>query len=125
MAIDFTSDIEFEHHQRAELSDTVRTPGFRHIQRIFDAEVQKFFFALMNLPSGDDGSVVEGHRVAKTAAQLWEGAASRINSEVTQFISETAAGKPLVPVDITEDMIDLGPAQTTQQSFEEETELEY
>jgi hypothetical protein len=124
VAIEFIEDIELEHHQRAELADTCNTPGFKTVQKIFDAEVQKFFVALMNLPSGSD-QVIEGHRVAKVAAQLWEGAAQRINAEVGQYAEAIRANKPQTPVDITDGNIDLGPAQTTRESFEEGADLEY
>lgn len=124
MAIEFTADLELEHHERGELADTVRTPGFRHVEKIFEAEVQKFFVALLNIPSGGT-DVLEGHRVAKTVAQLWEGAAARINAEASYYIETAKQSKTQEPLDLTEGMIDLGPAQTTQQAFEEGPDIEY
>jgi hypothetical protein len=122
--IDFTAPLELERHQRAELSDTCNTPGFRWIQKIFEAEIQKFFIALLNMPSGGK-EVVEGQRVAKTAAQLYEGAIQRINAEVAYLGEEIRASKPQIPIDLIEGMIDLGPGASTQLAFEEEQELEY
>jgi hypothetical protein len=124
MAIDFTAELELAHHQRAELADTCNTPGFKTVQKIFDAEINKFFMALMNLPTGSP-AVAEGHRVAKTAAQLWEGAAQRINQEIKQYGVELRAEKPEAPVDPIEGSIDLGPRASTRESLEEETSLDY
>lgn len=124
MAVDFTAELDFEQHQRAELADTCNTPGFRWIQKIFEAEIQKFFIALVNLPSGGP-DVIEGQRVAKTAAQIWEGAAARINFEISQHKEVLRSSKPQQPIDPTEDMIDFGPAPSTQHSFEEENDIEY
>lgn len=123
-AIQFTAPLELERHDRAALSDTCNTPGFRVIQKIFEDEVQKFFTVLMNLESGTD-KVLEGQRVAKTAAQLWQGGIDRINAEVNHLSEELRAEKKSPPVDLIGDTIDLGPAASTQQSFEEEIDIDY
>lgn len=122
--VEFPKELKLEKHQRAELSDTCNTPGFRWIQAIFEDEVQKFFIALINLPTGGE-PVIEGQRVAKVAAQVYEGAMQRVNAEVAYLGEELRANKPTQPVDILEGMIDLGPAASTQSSFEEGDEIEY
>jgi len=124
MAIEFVADVEFAHHQRAELSDTCKTPGFRHIQKIFEAEVDRFFMALMKLPTGSDTAVVEGHRIARVASQLWEGAAQRINNEIKQYSTELSSAKTEAPTDPTDGLMDFGP-RATQASLEEEIDIDY
>lgn len=123
-AIKFTAPLELQRYERAALSDTCNTPGFKVIQKIFEDEVQKFFTVLMNLESGTD-KVLEGQRVARTAAQLWQGGIDRINAEVNYLGEELRAEKPAPPVDLIGDTIDLGPAPSTQNSFEEENDIEY
>lgn len=123
-AIQFTAPLELGRHERAALSDTCNTPGFKVIQKIFEDEVQKFFTVLMNLESGTD-KVLEGQRVAKTAAQLWQGGIDRINAEVNYLSEELRGEKPSPPVDLIEGMIDLGPEPSTQSSFEEENDFDY
>lgn len=124
MAVEFPKELNLEKHQRAEISDTVKTPGFRWIQAIFEDEIQKFFIALLNLPSGGE-SVIEAQRVAKTAAQVYEGAMQRVNSEIAYLHEQLRAEKPQEPIDLIDGMIDLGPNASTQLAFEEEQDIEY
>jgi hypothetical protein len=123
-AIKFTAPLELQRHDRAALSDTCNTPGFKVMQRIFEDEVQKFFTVLMNLPSGTK-DVLESQRVARTAAQLWQGGIDRINAEVHYLSEELRAEKKEGPIDPSEGLIDLGPTASTQFAFEEEQNLEY
>ena len=123
-AIKFTAPLDLQRHQRAALSDTCNTPGFKVIQLIFEEEVQKFYAALMNIESGTI-KVLEGQRVAKTAAQLWQGGIDRINDEVNYLREELRGERPEAPVDLVAGMIDLGPDASTQSSFEEGDEIEY
>lgn len=124
MAIEFTAELDLGHHERAALADTCGTPGFKTVQKIFEAEVNKFFIALINIQTGGK-EVIEGQRVAKIAAQLWEGASRRINAEIRQYTAEMASLKTEEPIDPIEGMIDLGPRASTQNSLEEGNELEY
>lgn len=123
MAIEFTAELDLEHHDRSALADTCATPGFKTVQKIFEAEVNKFFIALINIQTGGE-EVIEGQRVAKIAAQLWEGASRRINAEIRQYVAEIASSKTEDPVDPIEGTIDLGPLASTQKSFEEGIEFE-
>lgn len=116
MKTDFMPELTLDHHQRAALARTTSEEGYRVIHLIARSEVDKFIVALMNISSADPAAVVEGHRVSKTAAMLYEGITNRINKEVQNYINATS--EPAAPVDITEGILEIGPPASTFQDLE-------
>jgi hypothetical protein len=107
----FEPELSLEHADRAAVAQTVATPGWKVINRILRSEVDKYLIALINVPASDDHAIVAAHKLSKAAAQVYTAAMSRISNEVQQFIAQS--GMPTTPVDITEGLIDLGPASST------------
>lgn len=124
----FEPEISLEHSDRAMVAQTVATPGWKIINRILRSEVDKYLIALINVDESDDKAIVAAHKLSKAAAQVYAASMARVNYEVQQFIA--VSGTPAEPVDITEGLIDLGPASSTladldfdNQSLEEGIEL--
>lgn len=124
----FEPEFSLEHSDRAMVAQTVASPGWKVINRILRSEVDKYLIALININESDDKAIVAAHKLSKAAAQVYTAAMARINHEVNQFIA--VSGPPTEPVDMTEGLIDLGPASSTladldydNQSLEEGIEL--
>ncbi len=104
-AVAFNPVVNLTHDQRGQVAHTIATPGFLLVNRIMRSEVDKFIIDLINVPEGDDVSVVAKHKLSKAAAQFYELVISRLNFEAGLFMRESSGG---VPSDPTEGMIDLG-----------------
>lgn len=93
--------------QGAALAQLVASEGFEVFQLVVRTEVDKFIEKLINVDTKDAEEVLERHRVAKVAGQLYEGVISEVNGIVNQYIQSSKIQGP--PVDPTEGMLDLGP----------------
>lgn len=92
--------------ERAFLAATFPTDGFKVIQKICEGECHKFITALLNTDAGKDAEVLAAHKMAKAAAQVYAGIASRIQHEVTVHNNTPREGDK--PIDPTEGSLDLG-----------------
>lgn len=107
-------------HEQAEITQTISSAGWRHIQRIFDHECTKFILDTINTPSEDTEDVIEKHRCAKVAAQLYEGGVQRINNEVGQYLGSRKALE--VQADVTDGVLQMGPPASTSDDLLESSE---
>lgn len=121
MEVKFNPEVNLNHEERGQLSFTVATPGFNHINRIMRAEVDKFIVDLINVAEDNDKMVIAKHKGAKFVAQFFERIVSRLNEETNQFIRER--GDDSRPVDLTEGLIDLGENTENTSSLLEGFEL--
>lgn len=107
----FEPEITLAHSDRAMVAQTVGTHGWKVIERIMRSVVDKYLVALINVDESDDKAIVAAHKLSKAAAQVYTDSMSRVHQEVQQYYA--VAGVPTVPVDVTEGLIDLGPASST------------
>lgn len=117
----YNPEVEFEHSERGEIAQTVASPGYRHITRIMRSEVDKFLLALLNVPEDDERAIIAKHRLSKAAAQVVQGITNRVNAEVQEFTAAVRAIGP--PIDVTEGLVDLGPAASTLADLETDNEM--
>lgn len=101
----FEPEIHLDHADRAQLVHLTTTEGFKILNRMMRAEVDKFVLAHINADAGDESAVLASHKVAKAAAQFYEGIISRVNEEVALYASSPKVGEK--PVDVTEGLIDM------------------
>jgi hypothetical protein len=117
----FNPEIRLEPNERAQLVLTANTEGYATLHRIFRSEVDKFWLDLVNVKAGADAEVIAKHKLAKAAAQFYEGATQRVNEEVIQY---TAAMRAVdAPRDDTEGVLDIGLLASTFDDLEEDAAL--
>lgn len=102
----FNPSISLDRGEQAQLLQCVATPGYKILNRIMRAEVDKFFLALLNTRAGLETDVLAAHKLAKAAAQFYEGVTERINEELIQF--QNAPMSTDRPIDPTAAILDLG-----------------
>lgn len=115
----FAPELQLDPTDRAHLVQIATSEGFRVLQRIMKAEVDKFVLAQINADPSNEAEVLAAHRMAKAAAQFYQGMTNRINEELLQFNHIARAND--VPIDATEQLLDLGnlvEAVAQEESFE-------
>lgn len=107
MRTEFIPEVILERNQQAALALNLASEGFEVIQLIARSEVDKFMLDAINVPSGaTDHEKLEKLRVAKVAAQLYEGIVKRLNYEVQMYTLDSRRNSR--PSDPTEGMLDIG-----------------
>lgn len=101
----FAPELSLDRVDRAHLVQIATTEGFRVLQRIMRTEVDRFILAGINADPADEAEVLSAHRMAKAAAQFFQGVTDRINEEILQFNSAAMAND--APIDVTA-ALDLG-----------------
>jgi hypothetical protein len=104
----FEPVIELTDFERGELAQTCATPGFKIIHKILRSEVDKFVVAHMNTPVEDEKLAYARFVQSKTAAQIYQGMADRINLELTVAVARSKEGQIETVGDSTEGLLDLG-----------------
>lgn len=102
----FDPELTLEHTDRAHLVAVSTMEGYKVIHRICRAEVDKFIVASINANDANEKEVIAAHRLAKAAAQVYQGITNRINSEIALYIHSSHTDDK--PVDATEGLLDLG-----------------
>lgn len=105
MRVTFEPALALDRGEQALLTQMYYQPGYKILHRVFRAEVDKFFLALVNTPADDIEAVVAAHKLAKAAAMFYEGITNRVNEEVLQFSAAPKASD--APIDITS-VLDIG-----------------
>lgn len=95
----FAPELSLDRVDRAHLVQIATTEGFRVLQRIMRTEVDRFILAGINADPADEAGVLSAHRMAKAAAQFFQGVTDRINEEILQFNSAATATD--APIDMT------------------------
>lgn len=106
----FNPDLQLEHSERGLLAQLLSMPGYHVMYRVFRAEVDKFFVAVINANSAKAEEVVAAQITAKAAAMFYEGVTQRLNREVSGYIESIPNNNEQV-VDITEGLLDMDDAQ--------------
>ena len=101
----FEPEIALDERDRSNLASVVVMPGYRVLHRLLRAEVDRFILALINTDAKDDAGVIAAHRLAKAAAQFYEGVTSRVNEIVRNHLESSRQDEK--PIDITENLLDL------------------
>lgn len=104
----FDPEVNLDHTDRAYLVAIASMDGYKVLNRLMRAEVDKFIVAQINADPADEAAVLAAHRMAKAAAQFYTGLTNRVNEEIVQYTN--APRDTDKPVDATEGLIDLGEA---------------
>lgn len=123
MLKEFNPELILEPHDVAALALVTGQDGYKVIHKIIRHEVDRFILALINTPTGNDVAVLEGHRVAKVAAQMYDGVTNKINLLVGSYTASKNVDTK--PKDDTEGLIDLGPVASTQDDIDGFEESQY
>lgn len=102
----YEPELEIDEGEAGTLVSFMGHPGFLVWQKVRKAEFQKFFTKLMNTDTEDKEAVLERHRIAKLAAQLYQGETNTLNEIRLQYTS--APRDRDRPVDETEGVLDIG-----------------
>ena len=107
--------MDFDLNKRAQLSAMAATEGFKiFIEDIMEPEAKKFITALVNVPAGNDEAVLAAHKLAKAAAQYYQGCIDRLNAEVELYRQSPKATDK--PQDVTDGNLDFGESITDEQA---------
>lgn len=98
-------ELALTHGDRAFLTATAATDGYKVIHRIMRTEVDKFILALVNADPSQPEQVLTRHLLAKAAAQFYAASTERINEEILQYTGAPKASDK--PLDMTAGLIDL------------------
>jgi hypothetical protein len=79
----YEPEISLSAQEIGYLSGLVYHPGFAFFQKIGKSTVDRFILAWLNQKT--DADIIEAHRSAKVAAQLYTMLINRINQEVTDY----------------------------------------
>ncbi len=116
MQTEYTPELILDPNEVAALALLTGQDGYKVIHKIIKHELSKFITAHINTATGNDSAITEGHRIIKTAVQLYDGATNSINTLVSTYTSaKQVDGRP---IDVTEGLIDLGPAASTQDDLD-------
>lgn len=117
MQKEFNPEITLDRSQQAALAQTCSptNEGWRVVHLICRSEVDKFILDAINTDATKEADMLMRMRLAKVAAQLYEGVTNRINYEVQKYTGGVASKEP---VDVTEGLLDIGPRASTSQDFE-------
>lgn len=107
----FNPEVKLEHTDRAQMAQTVASPGYIHINRIMRSELDIFIIDLINTPEDNEALAIARFKLSKAAAMYYQRIVNRINMEVQQYVQ--AQDGPTEPVDMTEGNIDLGALPST------------
>jgi hypothetical protein len=95
-----------DYAEKAQLVNTMNTPGFQVFLKILKSEIDKFFIPFINKELDDDKGILAAHMGLKVACQVQEGIVNRLNSEREDFTNAVQDGD--VEPDITAGIIDIG-----------------
>jgi hypothetical protein len=116
-------EIELTPDERAQLMQTISTPGQAVFNKVFKSVVDGYTTYLLNSPEGKPEIVVERLIMAKVAAQLFTSLVKHINAEIVQYkllMDQTAVQKPR---DDTAGLLDIGERPSTFEDVEQDDEI--
>lgn len=122
MEVKFNPEVMLNHEERGQVTFTMATPGFQHINRIMRAEVDKFIVDLIKVAEDNKDLIIAKHLGAKNAAEYYQRIVNRLNEESSTFAQERGGvGKP---EDSTEGLLDLGESIDPEEPFDPASLLE-
>lgn len=106
----FNPELQLEHNERGQLAQLLAMPGYQIMHKVFRAEVDKFFVALINADPAESNDVIAKQITAKAAAQFYTAITDRLKNEVVDYIS-TAPQMAEVMKDATAELLDIDDQQ--------------
>ncbi len=113
-------EIELTQDDRAQLMQTISSPGQAVFNRIFKSVVDGYTTHLLNSPEGNRDVAYERLLMSKIAAQLFTALVKRINDEVETFRVVASQSNPQVPQDDTERILNIGDPASTFEDLDED-----
>ena len=106
-------EIELTQDDRVQLMQTISSPGQAVFNRIFKSVVDGYTTHLLNSPEGNRDVAYERLLMSKIAAQLFTELVKRINDEIETCRVVASQGRPQVPQDDTEKILNIGELAST------------
>ena len=113
-------EVELTQDERAQLMQTISTPGQAVFNKLFKSVVDGYTTHLLNSPEGKVEVLHERLIMAKVAAQLFTSLVEHINMEIAQYRLAMSQITPLVPQDDTEGLLDIGANASTVGDIEQD-----
>lgn len=113
-------EIELTQDDRAQLMQTISSPGQAVFNRIFKSVVDGYTTHLLNSPEGNRDVAYERLLMSKIAAQLFTALVKRINDEVETFRVVASQANPQVPQDDTERILNIGDPASTFEDLDDD-----
>ena len=119
-------EIDLTNDDRAQLMQTISTPGQVVFNKIFKSVVDGYTTHLLNSPEGNKEVMYERFLMSKVSAQLFTSLVNHINEEIAEYkayVDQTAL-KLKLPQDDTEGTLDIGIRASTFEDLEADESIE-
>lgn len=106
----FNPELELQHNERGLLAQLLSMPGYQVMHKVFRAEVDKFFVALINADPAEAQQVLAKQITAKAAAMFYTAITARLQREVAGYIESIPNTHEPVR-DLTDALLDMDDQQ--------------
>ena len=117
-------EIDLTQDERAQLMQTISTPGQAVFNKVFKSVVDGYTTHLLNSPEGNRDVAYERLLMSKIAAQLFTSLVEHINQEISEYKLFMAQSPLVRPQDDTESLLDIGTRASTLDDLDTDTELD-
>jgi len=117
-------EITLTDDERAQLMQTITTPGQVVFNKIFKSVVNGYTTYLLNTPENDKDLLFARFLMSKVAAQLFTSLVNHVNSEIATYKEYMAQHKSNTPSDDTEGVLDIGERPSTPDDVERDESLD-
>ena len=117
-------EIDLTQDERAQLMQTISTPGQAVFNKVFKSVVDGYTTHLLNSPEGNRDVAYERLLMSKIAAQLFTSLVEHINQEIAEYKLLMSQSPLVMPQDDTEPLLDIGTRASTLDDLDTDTELD-
>ena len=117
-------EIDLTQDERAQLMQTISTPGQAVFNKVFKSVVDGYTTHLLNSPEGNRDVAYERLLMSKIAAQLFTSLVEHINQEIAEYKLLMSQSPLVMPQDDTEPLLDIGTRASTPDDLDTDTELD-
>ena len=117
-------EIDLTQDERAQLMQTISTPGQAVFNKVFKSVVDGYTTHLLNSPEGNRDVAYERLLMSKIAAQLFTSLVEHINQEIAEYKLLMSQSPLVMPQDDTESLLDIGTRASTPDDLDTDTELD-
>lgn len=117
-------EIDLTQDERAQLMQTISTPGQAVFNKVFKSVVDGYTTHLLNSPEGNRDVAYERLLMSKIAAQLFTSLVEHINQEIAEYKLLMSQSPLVMPQDDTESLLDIGTRASTLDDLDTDTELD-
>jgi hypothetical protein len=90
-------ELKLTQNEQAHLKTLITMEGFKVLQQIMEASIERFKVALLNCDATDERKVLELHNRTKAAAQFYTDVINRVNNELEDYAAAKNQPKVVDP----------------------------